>query len=225
MSIQKIAECALDSYSKKTWDLGLDTEVLVTYQDDFAIVAIRGTEGELADIKTDLSTYWSDLHLYDRTVMAHHGFLQVARLVAAKLMKEIVKPGSALGGLPITLTGHSLGGAAATLTAAIMRAEGFHVPRVVTFGSPRPGDSALRDWLESNGTEFIRVVNAMDGVTAIPFLLWGYRHVGELLYLNSEGAYRSPSIWQRILLRTKARKGLVGAHSMKLYLERVTNEL
>ena len=42
---------------------------------------------------------------------------------------------------PITITGHSLGGALATHALAILSAQGFQIKNFYTFGSPRVGDS------------------------------------------------------------------------------------
>ena len=47
--------------------------------------------------------------------------------------------------LPIWVTGHSLGGAMATLVSHRLAVEGFPVRAVYTYGSPRPGDRNFRD--------------------------------------------------------------------------------
>jgi hypothetical protein len=83
-------------------------------------------------------------------------------------------------------TGHSLGGAFATLAAALHNPEHLY-----TFGSPRVGD---RDFATSmQGVNHARYVDCCDLVAKIPpteFLGFevGYEHVGVLHYIDRQGA-------------------------------------
>ncbi|KAL6569294.1 hypothetical protein OROMI_013808 [Orobanche minor] len=72
--------------------------------------------------------------------------------------------------LSITVTGHSLGAALATLTAHDIKATFEHAPlvTVVSFGGPRVGNKNFRSELERNGTKVLRIVNSDDPVTKVP---------------------------------------------------------
>ena len=109
---------------------------------------------------------------------------------------------------PIQVTGHSLGGALATLISYYLHEAGYELLPVMTFGSPRVGSPAfvagyeLPQW---------RVVNDLDPVPHVPSL-WHYAHVGEEVRLpegSPAGPWRELSgLWQH------ARNG-IGATAME----------
>ncbi|XP_073124745.1 phospholipase A(1) DAD1, chloroplastic-like [Henckelia pumila] len=72
--------------------------------------------------------------------------------------------------LSITVTGHSLGAALATLTAHDINTTFKHAPlvTVVSFGGPRVGNKNFRRQLEKNGTKVLRIVNSDDPITKVP---------------------------------------------------------
>lgn len=72
--------------------------------------------------------------------------------------------------LSLTITGHSLGAALATLTAYDIQKNIQHAPlvTVVSFGGPRVGDRTFRSQLERQGTRVLRIVNSDDVITKVP---------------------------------------------------------
>ncbi|OWM64851.1 hypothetical protein CDL15_Pgr028568 [Punica granatum] len=73
--------------------------------------------------------------------------------------------------LSLTITGHSLGAALATLTAYdIQKNFSRQAPlvTVISFGGPRVGDWAFRSQLERQGTRVLRIVNSDDVITKVP---------------------------------------------------------
>jgi hypothetical protein len=134
----------------------------------------------------------------------------------------------------VAVTGHSLGGALALLTARDVAAAHPDVPvAAVTFSAPRVGNSAFRDGLVSRaGVSVLRVVVRLDVVATVPSVskapvvdaplsrplekLWGrvgwspewaYVHVGDVLELD---VTESPFL--------KHKYDPVGSHSLETCL-------
>lgn len=72
--------------------------------------------------------------------------------------------------LSITITGHSLGAALATLTAYDINSTFNNAPivTVISFGGPRVGNRSFRRQLEKSGTKILRIVNSDDLITKVP---------------------------------------------------------
>ncbi|WRX09723.1 Fungal lipase-like domain - like 7 [Theobroma cacao] len=72
--------------------------------------------------------------------------------------------------LSLTITGHSLGAALATLAAHDINSTFSNAPMVtvISFGGPRVGNQSFRCQLERSGTKILRIVNSDDLVTKVP---------------------------------------------------------
>lgn len=72
--------------------------------------------------------------------------------------------------LSLTITGHSLGAALATLTAYDIKAAfpGMSPVTVISFGGPRVGNRCFRRRLEKQGIKVLRIVNSDDVITKLP---------------------------------------------------------
>lgn len=82
----------------------------------------------------------------------------------------------------IIATGHSLGGAVATIAAANLRKAGFAVD-IYTFGAPRAGNAAFANFVtQQAGAEF-RVTHDNDPVPRLPPIIFGYRHTSPEYWL------------------------------------------
>jgi triacylglycerol lipase len=154
-----------------------DFHGFVAAQKDMAIVAFRGTES-IGNALTDAETALIRHEAFPGLV--HLGFSHAADTVYPTV-RVLLRAASR--GLPIWVTGHSLGGAMATLVAYRLAAEGFPVRAVYTFGSPRPGDRNFRDAYPLANYRF---VNDNDLVPPLP-LRWCYRHAGDLKLLTHDG--------------------------------------
>lgn len=91
--------------------------------------------------------------------------------------------------LPLWLTGHSLGGAMATIAASMLVHADEPFYGVYTFGSPRCGNQKFSRRYKTEGAQARthRFQNNNDIVTRVPARAMGYRHVGEFVYISEEG--------------------------------------
>ncbi|KAK1870119.1 hypothetical protein I4F81_012581 [Pyropia yezoensis] len=167
-----------------------DTEVWI-WRDPgrrLAVVAFRGTETvSWKDLATDAMA-WQVPWVPADTPLVHFGFLRGYASVREPLLAEL----SALtGGLgrdwEVFFTGHSLGGALATLAAADVAARhpGGRPPVLYSFGQPKVGDAAFGAAVDALLPAAFRVVNDVDVVARAP--AGSYRHVGRAVLVNAAG--------------------------------------
>ncbi|MGB9408306.1 MAG: lipase family protein, partial [Terracidiphilus sp.] len=138
-----------------------------------SVVVFRGTDN-LGDVLKDLDCRPRETWLPGRL---HAGFYCSWIDLRTQILAEIQCR-------KVIFTGHSLGGALATIAAADLgdfggrpRSETCSVEEVVTFGSPRVGNSAFVADYKNRNIKTTRYVNQDDPVPWVPGLLLGYRHV------------------------------------------------
>jgi hypothetical protein len=85
----------------------------------------------------------------------------------------------------VVATGHSLGGALASLAAGVLRSQNIPV-ELYTFGAPKPGLDGLATFLTNTtfGATY-RVTHKADPVPKLPPALLGYRHSSPEYYVTS----------------------------------------
>jgi Lipase (class 3) len=154
-----------------------DTQAFLAANDQFAVLAFRGTEvAKVVDMETDaragkLATIQGEVH---------KGFANAY----ASVEKDIENQIKILKDIPLYITGHSLGAALATVcTQRLEHTLAFQerIAACYTFGSPRVGDSHFDMEFK---VPIYRVVNTTDIVTVVPLLVMGYIHVGDVRYLG-----------------------------------------
>tara|TARA_B100000900_G_scaffold324432_1_gene284100 strand:+ start:3318 stop:4088 length:771 start_codon:yes stop_codon:yes gene_type:complete len=157
----------------------------IFHDDNDIVVAFRGTEPkQWSDVKADLLALKRKSSSEGRV---HLGFLREINKLWNYIKDELDdKPDH-----QIWVCGHSLGGAMATLCAYRLRDS---VPILYTYGSPRVGGSVFVD---SCDVEHHRYQNNNDVVPTVPFWLMGFRHHGELHYINYYGNIRTLTFWQK----------------------------
>ncbi|KAI3434362.1 hypothetical protein D9Q98_002441, partial [Chlorella vulgaris] len=132
-----------------------------------------------------------------RTVKVQEGLLYTAKGVYPELTKALAAIDKT-GKKPIYFTGHSLGGALATLSAAMLHswtapaATNNTVAAVYTFGSPRAGGAAWAASYRTLGLDkmTLRYVYNRDVVPMVPQDAApgkAYDHVGRLVYVTNCG--------------------------------------
>jgi hypothetical protein len=154
------------------------------------VIAIRGTEGILEWIHD------AEFSLVPCPFLAGAGHTEDGFTDMYESLRTGAAPGSpavvdALATLQfpqpvssLTICGHSLGGALATLLALDVAANTtFTEPAVYTYGSPRTGDSLFAATYDQVVKNSYRVANRLDIITSLPPPL-GYEHVLNPYELN-----------------------------------------
>jgi triacylglycerol lipase len=151
------------------------------------VLCCRGTEPtEINDLKADLNI-WPDRAQVGGWV--HNGFQTEVDDIWEDVLKVIQKHSNK----KISICGHSLGGAMATIAASRLQE---HKPVLYTFGSPRVGNAEFIN--NMTDVEHYRFVNNNDIVTVIPPLFMGYRHHGTVMYFDYSGIIRNLAWWRKL---------------------------
>ena len=90
-----------------------------------------------------------------------------------------------LGSMPtVFVSGHSLGGALATLCALEMKLQ-LKIPDVhlITFGSPRVGNSVFASWYSKTIPQHLRFTHNRDMIPSLPPVYMGFSHVAQEIWI------------------------------------------
>jgi hypothetical protein len=183
---------------------------LVGENADGIIVACRGTLPLSLSSTASMIDWLDDLTAEPEVRpglpgMVHTGFYDAVHALVGPVTEHVrqLDPG---GARPVFVTGHSKGGAMASIAAYLMRASRIPIAQVVTFASPKPGDGAFKTGYEQVIGNQIRYENYDDVVPLVPpsdaliRLLadtpkigelfkkaenWDYQPVGTLRYIES----------------------------------------
>ena len=218
-------EAALEEWGAEGGLLDVNnSQVIVACTPQAAFVSFRGTEVNVPDWAgnanlTLTQPFWDAQAGFD----VHAGFNQALKDVWTALNKELEDREIFSRGLPIWLSGHSLGGALAALAALAFTHEfagkrSNTIAALHTFGQPRVGDAecalALDNALPSR---YFRSINNRDIVPRVPLTTMPdvlrkakkfteqlkyhhFRHAGHVIYFNDAGvAMMDPPMWYRRL--------------------------
>lgn len=173
---------------------GIGAYVAVDNARQEIVLSVRGSNN-IRNFITDLIFAWQACD-FAGNCRVHTGF--------AESWKEIQDAASlaitaALGqnpGFRVVATGHSLGGAVATLGAAYLRQQGLSVD-LYTYGAPRVGNEDFANWMTSQPGGQWRVTHDNDPVPRLPPIFFGYRHLSPEYWLaNGQDAQNDYPIGQ-----------------------------
>ncbi|MEW6609724.1 MAG: lipase family protein [bacterium] len=154
-----------------------DTQALGIANDKELIIAFRGTEPDC------INDWLTDINI-KRTDGIHRGFRKAYQDIRENI-RIIVKDNIFKN---IYITGHSLGGALATICTLNSLDLKMNLKGIYTFGAPRcfsKRKSRIYDALY--GDISYRIVNNCDIVTRIPTRMSDYHHVAQLVYIDNDG--------------------------------------
>ena len=109
----------------------------------------------------------------EESITMHRGFAKAFSYLWPQLEKFLEKYKES----KIIATGHSLGGALAYIASTR-----FNCDSVYTFGAPR----VIFGSQESSTAKFFRFVNCSDLVTTLPPAIFGFRHVGQMFFIDDD---------------------------------------
>ena len=143
----------------KTFDKG-GTQAILVENKEFLVIVFRSTEAtNMRDIKSDMDAVLIPAEEGGRV---HSGFDRAFSVVHTDIQETLDKASYAKK--PLFITGHSLGGALATIAARRLTHKG-DIAACYTYGAPRVGNI---EWVAGIRNPVYRVVNAVDGITMIP---------------------------------------------------------
>ena len=159
-------------------------------------MAFRGTD-EVKDWRDNLTA--TKTEFLDLGDVLHEGFYQHFKKIWQELEKIHEKRRKEKT-LPLFFTGHSLGGALATIATAQWVLNGDRqFTSTYTFGQPRAVTPELaRTLAPMCGSRFFRFHNNNDIVTRVPPRAMGFSHVGQIAYIDTDKEiYLDPGFWFR----------------------------
>ncbi|XP_006283081.2 uncharacterized protein LOC17878015 isoform X1 [Capsella rubella] len=167
------------------------------------VIAFRGTEQtKWKDLQTDLMLVPAGLNPeriggdFKQEVQVHSGFLSAYDSVQIRIISLLKMAIGYIEDVPehedkwhVYVTGHSLGGALATLLALELASSqlvkrGAISVTMYNFGSPRVGNKKFAEIYNQKVKDSWRVVNHRDIIPTVPRLM-GYCHVAHPIYLTA----------------------------------------
>lgn len=184
---------SVDGFSAKS------SQGIVIKHESFVAAAFRGTD-EISDWLDNLNVAPMPGPLGE----VHMGFYKALMDIWPQMKSAIRSFRRTAAGQPdrpLWLTGHSLGGALATLAAATLIDADETFYGAYTFGCPRVGGREFaRTFNVEAKNKVFRFQNNADIVTRVPARIMGYSHVGSFVYISEDGTLSTDiGFWQRFM--------------------------
>ncbi|EIE21257.1 alpha/beta-hydrolase [Coccomyxa subellipsoidea C-169] len=189
-------------HSELFWEKALDTKLLMAWNKHTIVMAFRGT-ASFANALADLQA-WQIAHppargfVFRHRPRVHLGFWKswtangLNKRVCQRIMSILRSPDVDSERVKVYITGHSLGGALATLAAHELRAtaRSYGVDRELacyTFGAPRVGNHAFAREFNEVAPDTWHIINDQDVVAKAPKFLILYKRAGHRVVINKMG--------------------------------------
>ncbi|KNC78607.1 hypothetical protein SARC_08966 [Sphaeroforma arctica JP610] len=206
---------------------------------NFIVASFRGTQSNtnwINNLKAIAISAKDEGYPDAKGVKFHLGFWRTFSSISDEVIKEITRLKMEHPDYDVVITGHSLGGALATFCCLLLSLAGIKCTGY-TFGQPRAGNVAFREYFNSKVDHFYRIINNYDAVPHLPQRIMGFRHVGVELWF--EGDVKGNRVKGRngdivsdpmtILQLTAKKQSSVPFHKLTIidhivYYERVTGD-
>ena len=192
----------LDFFTEK-WQIVSESSIDDYYEFNFVlwrndeykkyILAFPGTRHDVIELLNEAVN--SKLVDYDGNgvKVVNYFYKVMLKMKEIIFVPEVISDIEAHPGYQFIVTGHSLGGAVASLAIyeAVNRnyiSPKYNEPVLITYGQPRTGNEQFVTDFNSKITNYFRVVRDGDIVASIPYALINnpYRHLGGLILVNKE---------------------------------------
>lgn len=176
----RAAAAELGFLTKNMWDVSPAQAWLFYRPHKVAILTYRGTEASAFNIRDLVSNSRFGRNPWKGPGKANAGYARQFHTImpaSRKIIRNVAAE------VPLIITGHSMGGAIATLAAAWLDTQGWKAKGLVTFGAPK---ALTRQGLSAIHMPVIRVVNRYDFAPHWPVLTRKSHPDGKLL-VNSGG--------------------------------------
>ncbi|PIL27078.1 hypothetical protein GSI_10217 [Ganoderma sinense ZZ0214-1] len=130
----------------------------------------------------------------DESVRVHKGYARVQSRSAAAVIAAVEQALSQHSTKKVTVVGHSMGAAVALLDAIYLS---LHLSSDVTvryigYSSPRVGNQAFADYVDTRGMSVTRINNKQDPIPVLPpMTFFGYRHVSGEIHIRNDDVWVS----------------------------------
>ncbi|MFW9993125.1 MAG: lipase family protein [Candidatus Odinarchaeota archaeon] len=165
------------------------------------VIAFRGTSS-VQDLLTDiiiLQTIYPPTRRLFFKPRVHAGFLEAYKSVKKEIHAHLNTLFSEQGSSRLFVTGHSLGGALATIAAVDLN-QTFKLPvTIYTYGSPKVGNSWFARKFNRKIKDSFRIANVDDVIPSYPPVI-GYNHINSLVFIDKKGNIDTkPSALEQII--------------------------
>lgn len=191
-------------------ETSVDAEMYTLVLPRSVLFLCRGTES-MTDVSIDMMVFKTACRAIPGAKI-HRGFARQYASLASTISRQVQRFAEFAEEemRSVLFVGHSLGGALATIGAALTKKEFPHLfVECVSFGSPRVGNKVFADFFNTAVDKHRRFVNGNDIVTRVPRI--NYTHVGNECRIR--GAGKSGCVSRYL--------GTIRDHSMEEYIAAV----
>ncbi|KAF8304995.1 alpha/beta-hydrolase [Clavulina sp. PMI_390] len=121
----------------------------------------------------------------------HDGFADAHAFSAAPVLAAVKSIFAAHSISSVTVVGHSLGGAIATLDSVFLK---MNLPasttiKTVVHGCPRVGNQAFADFIDANFNDFTRITHQSDPIPVVPGRFLGFHHPSGEIHIEDNDSF------------------------------------